>query len=189
MGWKAIKETFDIGHAVTVSHGKIFIGSMYVHDLATIDLQTGKLLEHQTFQDFVRKAYPKLSEAKPEEILKLIQTPDEFTASIVVYTYEGGSIVEKVCETPGWPNVTHDGEMMYENTFSTDKATVIGWAKRNAAAAVKMTKENVVRAEEELKRVQKSLAVYLANAAKLETDYPKVASLPRPRKRKSASEA
>jgi len=29
----------------------------------------------------------------------------------------------------GWPNVTHDGDLMYANTYSTDKGKVIEWCE------------------------------------------------------------
>lgn len=97
-------------------------------------------------------------EAGPETLRQLVQSPDSFAAAVTVYTYCGGDIIEKQCETSGWPNVTHDGEMMYENTFSTDKDQVVVWAKENA--------------EKELAERQDHLASREANRAKLEADYP-----------------
>jgi hypothetical protein len=174
MGWKALKEKFGIKHSVQVTSEGVCIGSAYVHNLVTIDPRTGKVQENPTFGDFLRKSYPALLEAAPEEILALVDAPDAFTSSITVYTYEDGDIIEKRCEEPGWPNVTHDGCMMYENTYSTDKDKVVAWAKRSAAMAIKFTQEDIERREKELADCHSQLTAATANRAKLEADYPAV---------------
>lgn len=172
MGWKALKEAFNITHHVQVTSKGICIGSGYASAIVTIDPQTGEVHESETFSGFLRQYYPKLREVSPEEILKLIETPDTFSASITVYTYEGGDIIEKLCETTGWPNTTHDGCMMFENTYSTDKAQVVQWAKRNATAAIQHTREHIAREEAELAKIKSALTSYEGNLVKLETAYP-----------------
>jgi hypothetical protein len=172
MGWKALKEAFGISHAVQVSPQGICIGSGYASDIVTIDTQTGVIQESEAFSGFLRQHYPTLREASPEEILKLIETPDTFSAAIPVYTYEGGDIVEKMCEATGWPNVTHDGCMMYENIFSTDKAKVIAWAKRNAESAMVSMREHIAKIENDLTKSQDALAGYESNRIRLEEAYP-----------------
>ena len=52
--------------------------------------------------------------------------------SLPVYTYEGGEIIEHKCEAYGWPNLTDDGQVMYNNKFSSDRNEVVRWAKENA---------------------------------------------------------
>lgn len=175
MGWKNLKEKFGIKHHVQVTEAGICIGSGYVHDLVTVDPATGCIRENQTFSSFLRESYPALLEAPAEEIVRLIATPDTFAASVPVYTYAGGEIVEKQCEAPGWPNVTHDGCMMYENSFSTDKSLVVRWAKRSAAIASEHTRNRIAEAEAELVKLKARLADYEAERAKLDADYPDTA--------------
>jgi hypothetical protein len=172
MGWKALKEAFGISHLVQVTPKGICIGSGYVSDIVTIDTQTGEIRENETFSGFLRRHYPTLQEVSPEEVLKLIETPDTFSVAIPVYTYEGGDIVEKLCEVIGWPNVTHDGCMMHDNMFSTDKAKVIAWAKRNAESAVVSMKYHILRIESDLDKARDALESYEAIRIQLETTYP-----------------
>jgi hypothetical protein len=174
MGWKKLKECFEIGHIVQVTKEGICIGSGYVSDLVTVDPSTGAVAEHSTFSGFLKRECPALLAASAEEVLQAINAEDKFTAAITVYTYEGSKIIEKLCEEPGWPNVTHDGELMYENRFSTDKETVVQWAKRNAALGVKFAKEAVADAEKALSERQAYLAQCEAENAEINAAYPDV---------------
>lgn len=177
MGWKRLKEHFGIKHSIQVTNAGICIGSGYVSALVTIDPKSGTVHENPTFRNFLLEKYPALQEAKPEEIAKLIAAPDTFTSAIAVYTYEGGEIIEKSCEEPGWPNVTHDGRMMKEDTFSTDKAKAVAWAKRNATSAIKLTGDRIARAEIDLAVLRVRLAGFAADKEKLETDYPAIPAI------------
>ena len=174
MGWKTLKEKFGIMHIVQVAHNQICIGSAYVHNLATIDLQTGKLEENSTFKGFLSREYPLLLKATPEEIRNLLTIPDTFTRSIAVYTYDGSKIIEKWCETPGWPNITHDGSVMYDNTFSTDKALVVAWAKRSASLHIRQTRARIQDVDDDLKKLRDLLAADEAGQVKLDADYPDI---------------
>lgn len=174
MGWKSFKEHFGIEHFVQISRKGLCIGSPYVHDLAVVDLETGSVVPNRTFADFVKKNYPKLDQASPEQVLQLIRKPDVFEKSVTVYTYKGGDIIEKQCEEPGWPNVTHDGDMMYENLFSTDRNAVVVWAKRNADAEIGYLGEEVRRLEEQLTKMKERLAQSESALQKLNKDFPDV---------------
>lgn len=173
MGWKALKEHFKIDHHVVVEGDKICIGSDYVHNLAEVQLTTGKVIPRQgAFSDFLETKYPALAAADPKVILALLEQPDVFKASIPVLTYDGAEILEKRCEALGWPNTTHDGLMQYENTFSADKAKVIAWAKRSAECAMEMASSRVADIEEELATARERLAARQEVARKLAEQYP-----------------
>lgn len=174
MGWKNFKEHFGIEHFVQITSKGLCIGSPYVHDLAVVDLETGAVVPNRTFADFVKKNYPKLDQASPEQVLQIIREPDVFEKSVTVYTFEGGDIIEKQCEEPGWPNVTHDGDMMYENLFSTDRNAVVVWAKRNAHAEAAYLGEEVRRLEEQLTKMKQRLAQSESALQKLNKDFPDI---------------
>jgi hypothetical protein len=159
MAWKAIKEHYRIDHSVQVVPGKgICIGSPFVHDLLTIDPE-GRVIVGKLGV----RAGDKLSryrdemEADPAKLKDLMEQPDVFERSIAVYTYEGADIIECACEELGWPNVTHDGRMMYENTFSPDRAEVVAWAVRSARSSIEAWTENFARAQDELNKVSDHL--------------------------------
>lgn len=175
MGWKTLKEQFGIKHIVQVSNGCICIGSGFVQDLVTINLITGLVSEDRAFPNFLPEEYPSLHSASPEMILAAINAKDDFSASIPVFTYSGSTIIEKQCEQLGWPNVTHDGEIMYENMFSVDRDQVVRWALNNLRLGVKFEKEAVNRMERELGEAKDRLAKEEAGLAKLKADYPFVA--------------
>jgi hypothetical protein len=174
MGWKNIKERFGIEHHVQVTATGVCIGSGYISELVTIDSATGAVKANEAYGSFLKEHYPALLEAAPDELVRLIAEPDTFSAAIVVYTYDGAEIVEKTCDKPGWPNVTHDGCMMYENSFSTDKSVVVGWAKNSAAIAVEGMRRRIAEVELELIRLNERLAGYEADQAKLAAAYPDV---------------
>lgn len=172
MGWKTLKERFDIGHIVQVVGDQIYIGSGYVADLATVDMATGIVTEKPEFRGFLSFNCHSLLAATPEDVRQAIHAVDLFSADIPVYTYEGGQILEKRCETPGWPNVTHDGCLMYENTFFLEKADAIRRAKSHAAMTVQYARQSVERAQQELAEKRACLAQREAERAALEAEYP-----------------
>jgi hypothetical protein len=171
MGWKALKEKFGIEHHIEITNEGICIGSGYVPNLVIINPETGEITESKAFGGFLREKYPALLEAKPEDLVELIKAPDVFTKFISVYTYENGEVVEKKCEELGWPNTTHDGCMMYENTYSTDKDEVIKWAKNNSDIAIKYMQEDIMRKMKELAECHARLDEEKAKREKLENLY------------------
>lgn len=104
----------------------------------------------------------------------LVKSDDKFDKSITVYTFDGGEIIEKQCESTGWPNVTHDGELMYENTFSIDRELIVKAAKRSAAARIKMIGESIERTKIELSGIIKMLDIAKSDLAQLKSDYPEL---------------
>ncbi len=175
MGWKNLKTHFRIEHIVQVTSDGICIGSGFVHNFIVVgaDGRLTKRLDRISNKDLAR--YQEELEIDPSKVRALIEAPDTFAASNPVFTFDGGRIIEKQCEVLGWPNVTHDGEIMYENRFSTDRATVVEWAKENAAAGIKFGLERVQRAEEDLEKARQSLARREADLTALNTAYPAAA--------------
>jgi len=174
MGWKNIKEHFRISHIVQVMEGKVLIGSAYISEIITIkDDGTCKWTSSigpGSNGNLAR--YFKEMSADPAKVRELIEAPDAFAKSITVYTYDGGVILEKKCEEPGWPNITHDGLIQYENTFSVDKAKVIQWAIENARCGVSLTENRIQEIEADLQQRREYLAARRDELAKLLHDYP-----------------
>jgi hypothetical protein len=134
MGWKNVKEHYRIEHLVQVRDSKIHIGSSYISSLIVIG-STGEIENRHKEPwktDKELRRYEQEMDSDPAKLKELIESPDTFAKSTTVYTYRDADIIEKQCEELGWPNVTHDGEMMYANRFSTDRSLVIHWALENA---------------------------------------------------------
>lgn len=164
MGWKNVKEHYRIGHFVTIKDewdvfnrkptgSKLLcIGSPLCHDLITVNLTTwefGKALSGPLNNKDLQRYWDEMH-ADLDRLKELVSSQDAFEKSITVYTYAGGDIIEKFCEEPGWPNVTHDGDMMYENMFSTDRSYVIERARRNAEAKIELGREGLAQLEKQL---------------------------------------
>lgn len=174
MGWKNVRDHYQVQHTVQVTDAGICIGSPYIHNIIVIGLDgvVKKRYESGRTNEDLRRIQDAF-DADPEKLKELVLSPDTFSQAITVYTYnDEGEILEKKCEELDWPNVTHDGLMMYENTFSEDKDKVIAWAKRNAELYVKMAGENVASAEARLTECREQLAKAEAAREKLEKDFP-----------------
>ena len=179
MGWKTFKQHFEIGHIVTIDREQrvLQIGSPYIHNLVEIDISTGAVVKNgigARDDYFLRDYYPNIAAATDAERKALIDAADAFDRSIAVFTYDRGDIIEKQCEETGWPNVTHDGQLMYENTFSTDKAWIVARAKRNAALRAERQADHVKRCHEDLAKAQAWLFEAHDAVSKLNTDYPDI---------------
>ena len=188
MGWKTFKEHYRIGHYVQVTEWSaahasrwrkdyptdkvICIGSPYIHDIIVIGLDGAIIKGDDGRSNEDLKRYMAEMKADPAKLREVVLAQDTFAASIPVHTYSGGKIIEKRCEVLGWPNVTHDGDMMYENTFSADKSVVVKWAKRNAAAGIRWQLERIDEIKQNLAEVCGQLEESVADFAKLEADYP-----------------
>lgn len=181
MGWKAIKEHYRVKHIVQVTEKGICIGSPYVHDLMIISLD-GELLKGPsgTVNDDLVRYHQEMLE-DPSKLRDLASAEDTFSTSIPVFTYRGAEIIEKQCEELGWPNITHDGAIMYEGMFSTDRGTVVEWAKRNCLAGVRYIRDDILpdrRAR--LEEMEAELARRLEDARALGIDAAELAGCPRP---------
>lgn len=126
MGWKLFKETFNVGHIVQVDQNKLYIGSSYIHNIVQIDMNTGEInINNSVFSDFLHEKYPEILECKKCDLIKIFKTKDVFEKSIPVYTFEDGDIIKEYSEELGFPNVTHSGNIIHDNTyFKTEKEAV-----------------------------------------------------------------
>lgn len=171
MGWKSLKDHYRIGHAVQVTKAGIAIGSAYIHDIIVV-APTGKIVKrYDPGRGWSRNdeldRYQSEIDADPALARRLIEQPDTFERSIPVYTYDGADIIECFCEELGWPNVTHDGRMMYDNTFSADRAEVVSWALRSAEAGIENWTEIVAERERNRSEAVEQLAIHHRNRAVL----------------------
>lgn len=172
MGWKTLKDTMEIGHNVEVKSDKIIIGSGYVSELAAIDTRTGAIIPSEISPDFLRVHYPAIANASQAELLALIQAEDTFSNSLTVYSYQGSKILESQCSELGYPNNTHAGEMMFDNSHSPDKAKVVEWAKSNARLHVQGYERAIERLEAEMAGFQRELAKGKQWIEELDAHYP-----------------
>lgn len=173
MGWKNIKDHYRIGHIVQIRDGRIAVGSGYVSDLIRVsfdgNVSWGNLGASKN--DDLARYYAEMT-ADPKKLKELIDMPDTFTESLTVYTYDGGEIIEKKCEAYGWPNLTHDGQLQYENMHSADKLMVVKWAKQDSKLGIKAALERIAEIKKDLKKVEDWHSKEVSDLEKLERDFP-----------------
>lgn len=173
MGWKNVKEHYRIEHIVQVNERGICIGSPYISGIIVIGMD-GKIKKRYDGsgrnENLLR--YQSEFDADLDKLQTLVKSADSFSKGIIVYTYDEESIIEKLCEIPGWPNVTHDGEIMYENTFSVDKAKVVKWAKKNAKAGIDIFMRQISDTKNQLLKEFRRLKKAKNDLEKLNTKYP-----------------
>jgi hypothetical protein len=133
MGFKAVKEHYEIGHTVHVNKkGEIVISSPYV-DLLKINQETGKITyERDDFvdalyvikQDQFKWVFKILEDSKNGVLKQVIDKKDNFGELQDCFTVSDYKVVKKQCEKDKmeWPNCCTDGEIIYDNTFfATEK--------------------------------------------------------------------
>lgn len=176
MGWKNVKDHYRIDYIVHVTDKGICVGMGYLEDIITIQ-ENGELSVRKHYMDdgdFSR--YEREMRADPETLRRLIDTPDQFEKSITVYAFKGDQILEKQAEECGFPHVTHDGLLMSDSEFSTNKKTVIVWAKSYAASNVTGRKHHVEALEKELQMARDGLVEAKKRLTSLNTQYPSARS-------------
>lgn len=150
MGWKALKEHFGIKHIVHVTKEGVCIGSSYVNSLATIDVSTGVASDHETFPGFLVEHYPALASASPRDVLALLEQVDNFERDLPVFEVCDTQIIEHYCEQYGFPNVTHDGYLMYENQHYSTRQEALDGALDNEARMIRSLVERIDLSKEAL---------------------------------------
>jgi hypothetical protein len=176
MGWKNVKEHYRIEHIVQINENQLQIGSSYIQDLIVVDMEgtVVKRYERGLASNENLERYQQEIDANPALFKELMTKPDTFEKSITVYTWEGEKIIEKQCESTEWPSVTHDGELMSENTFSVDKEQVIRWAKKSAKSKIHHYQEAMDDYAQKMAKMREVVIAQQANLDRLELDYPDI---------------
>lgn len=165
MGWKLLKQYFEIKHIVQVENDQIKIGSGYVSDLALIDMKTGKLTRKPGWERSLEE-YGALLKASPEKILSLLSEPDQFERDLPVYIVSDARVIEEQCEVPGYPNLTHSGRLMYENTTFLEREKADQYALKSLGYRIKTWSERKEQLSNEIAEIEAEIA--LARSAQTE---------------------
>lgn len=157
MGWKNVKDHYRIRHFVHLRDGNICIGSAYIADIIVVRPDGTLLKEDRSSSPDLRRYQDEIT-ADPATFQRLMQEPDQFSSSITVYTFADGQILAQQCEEPGWPNVTHDGHLMYDNSHFTDRSKCIQRAISEYDAGASLARRDIAAAEAELQSSRDELA-------------------------------
>ncbi|MDR1504461.1 MAG: hypothetical protein LBT43_18595 [Prevotella sp.] len=168
MGYKNIKEHYDIKHIVEVCNKREFggpcicIGSPYTHDIIVIRIRDAKVVKQYKYDWDTNENLARYNEAlKADEkngiLRKLIETPDTFTEALPVFTFKNGVIIREICEKYGWPNTTCLGNKMYDNTYFKTRKEAYAYLLKDTSAGVRYCrfKSNIKEAFERIGRSSK----------------------------------
>lgn len=115
----------------------IGIGSPLCHDLIKLDIATKRIrYALDSYNKEGRKALERKSEllfiwdklhelVASGEIDEIINGNDVIEYELPVYTVRKGILISTTTDAYGWPNVTIDGHMMYDNTYFKTMAEAI----------------------------------------------------------------
>lgn len=171
MGWKRVKEQYQISHIVHVTNEGICIGSSFITNAIIISMN-GKIIKRYCDghnEELMR--YQREMDADPDLLEFMVKVPDRFEKHIPVFTHIKGQIVEKQCESVGWPNTTHDGELMYQNCFSPDLHTMVRLAEQHIAATTAHLKIRIADTEELLTELKGRLNANIDKQVTLQSQY------------------
>lgn len=174
MGWKVFKDKFGIKHNIDSDGDFLLIGSGMVSNLVTVNVKTGKVAENSTFSGLILKNYPELQKASAQDILAALQQQDVFEKNIPIFSFDDNGIIEDLCEEPGYPNTTHQGRLIYENTFFLERNKAVASAMEELTLWISLQEREIVKTEEELLSRREKLAKSQADLVALENAYPEV---------------
>lgn len=153
MGWKLFKDYFAIKHIVQITDEGICIGSPYNLCIIIVGMDGAiakRYRSNGSNPDLARYQF-EIEKNGPEQVKGILEARDAFERDIQVYTFDNkGNIVEKICEKVGWPNVTHDGLLMYENRFSEDRDKVVLWAKSYFESGIENMEARIAEIDNQL---------------------------------------
>jgi hypothetical protein len=138
MGFKLIKDHYNIPHIVHLRKGNLCIGSAYITEIIVVR-PDGSFVkgETETFRnedlDRVRNAIA----ANRKLFVCAFAMPDDFEMVQPVFTVEDGRIRRYLCEQYGWPNTTTCGKLMYHNTFFETRKEAKRYALRDTSLGLK----------------------------------------------------
>ena len=171
MGWKNVKEHYGIKHQVHVVKEGIAIGSPYISELIVIGLD-GTIKKADVSHNKDLERYCREMKSDPGTLLKLIESTDAFSKSIPVYTYDDGKVLELFCEEIGWPNVTHDGQMMYDNTFFPSREEAALRGMKDAAAWIESYQRGITEAKDSIAKAEEGIKQHNGYMRNLLSEFP-----------------
>jgi len=144
MGWKRVKDHYGIRHIVHMLNGGLTVGSEYCPDLIQIKPSGEVIVSNIVDTKGTLGKLVTTLRSDPELLRGLIAEPDQFDISIPVFSVVDGVLIEQMAESLEWPSVTHDGELMYQNTHFPSAEAALKEAKDDLERSVGYLDEQVI---------------------------------------------
>jgi hypothetical protein len=91
---------------------------------------------------------------KSGEIKSIIEGNDPTDGMFPVYSCDDGEVVERFADEFGWPHSTHDGVLMYNNTFFRTREEAIKYGIRDLSYGLESITESIEGKEEQLQSMK-----------------------------------
>lgn len=163
MGIKLLKEKYKIEHLVQRTDKGICIGSPYYHDIIVLN-DEGEFMKMykdrkyndgwNTNEDLKRYQEEMIVDSENGILKEIIQEPDDYENLNPVFKIDDGKLIETFCENYGYPNLTIEGELMYENTFFKTKEEAVKYGIDECNGWIKMLEERKVELSKEIEKKQ-----------------------------------
>jgi hypothetical protein len=160
----------DTEYAVHFDEGKVCIGSPMCSKLITVDTKTFEIkYALDTFREGRKAIRSKELEAiwdklveliKSGEMKSIVENNDSTAGMFPVYCCEDGEVQKKFADVFGWPNSTHDGTLMYNNTFFKTEKEAIEYGINDLSIVVKMYCERVSELEMDIEHKREQISEY-----------------------------
>jgi hypothetical protein len=157
MGIKALTQKYDIKHIVQLRDDCICIGSLYCGDIIKISFE-GKIIKpykdgYSINRDLDRYQKAMESDEKTGELKRLIDLKDIYEINLPVFYTENGRVIKTFCEQYSYPNITHNGLLMYDNTFFKTKQEARKYLLKETRLGVKYSARRNVEVFHECRRL------------------------------------
>jgi len=169
MGLKKLKEKYKIEHLVQRTDKGICIGSSLYHDIIILnaDGTFAKMYKNRKYndgwntnQDLVRYQEEMIPDSESGLLEQIINSPDDYCSLLPVFTIHDGELIETFCEQYGYPNLTVDGELMYENTFFQNKDEAIKYGIDECNGWIKMLEERKIELQDEVQHKENKIQYF-----------------------------
>lgn len=178
MGCKAVKEHFNIAHVVHMRNGNLCIGSSYISELIVLT-PDGRVLTgaERALRDTGELGrYVREIQADIPKFCELLAQEDTISAPVPVYIAVDGKVVCKYAEKVGWPYVTLDGELQYNNTHFATEEQAAERGKASAVAAIQNWRRGRAELLLQLLEADAAISGFEQELATLNARYPEVSA-------------
>lgn len=161
----------DTGYLVA-NYGKyIGVGSPLCHNLFSVDKATLTLNYALSFgREDVRDKFVREGNAEfifiwdklrglidNGQMREIINGVDEIENPLPVFTVSNRQLIETFTDAYGYPNLTINGDQMYDNSWFDTKEKAIEYGKRESESAIKMYGERANDLEADLHKVRNEI--------------------------------
>lgn len=160
----------NTGYIINNNDDYIAVGSPLCHDLISVNKKTLKLRyaldtwhegRNSLRSEELLFIWDKLQELiNNGEIKNIIEGQDEIENPLPVFTVRDGKVVKSFTDQYGWPNITIDGDEMYDNTWFKTELEAIKYGIQEYKAGMDIVQRTIDERRKELREFEERRSIY-----------------------------